>query len=308
MGSRPNWNSSTWSAFKKSNNIGAGTSASQIFSQTTASEYLPYKITRESRDSELHPLSTAYILGLDTTGSMDAVLEACYKGLNTTIEEIFKRITTCDPQIMCAAIDDTEAMKALGAEGCPALQVTQFEPDIEIARQLKGLKQTGYGCGNGYESYPLLWYFASRHVSADCYEKRRKKGVLITLGDDGIQDVLRASEISRVFGDESVDIDIKDLYREVSKKFEVYHLALVEGASYTHDVFKNWSRVVGERVLPVSDITKLPEIIVSVIEAAEGHEVSDIVNSWNGSTQVAVRETLSGLMTKPDSGTGLVRF
>ena len=178
MGYNPNITSDSYSSFKKSRNITNQSSFTDIYqSKSTKKCYLPKNITRESRDSAEHPNSTAVIFGIDSTGSMSRIYEAVAKKFETAVVEIFERLPVPDPQIMFAAVDDVEA------HGIDPLQVTQFEVDNKIAEQLFDLYYTGCGCGNGFESYQLLWYFASRHTSVDCYEKRKKKGILITVGD-----------------------------------------------------------------------------------------------------------------------------
>ena len=310
MGWGTNWDSNSWASFKTTHNINKNSTSKQLFNQGTAkNDMLTYKCNRESRDSVAHPNSGSIILGLDTTGSMSHVLQICFLGLDKAITEIFKRINKFEPQIMVAAIDDYASTKWAGVDKCPALQWTQFEVDIKIAEQMHQLKETGHGSGNGYESYPLLWYAASRHTEIDCYEKRGMKGVLITMGDDGLQGVIHAEEIKAVFGDEDAkDISVKDLYREVSKKYEVYHLMLTEGSSHDRHVESCWRDVLGERALLVSDIAKLPEIIISVIQAATGQNINNIVNSWDGSTQLAVKKALEGLSTQKEKSSGLIRF
>lgn len=310
MGSTSNIDYSQWRSYKSANQnkVSSGATSQQIFRQGDAdSKYIVRGKVRESRDNDVLKNSGAIIIGLDTTGSMSSVLESVYKGLELCTEEIFKRIKTFDPQIMFAAIDDYDSMLWHGEDECPALQVTQFENDIRIVEQLTDLKETGCGAGNGKESYPLLWYFASRKTSIDCWEKRHKKGVIITMGDDGLQKHIDASEFRDVFGDTDVkDMSTSDLYREVSKKYDVYHLILEEGSEcrYGFDrVYKSWQNVLGERALRVNDIKKLPEIIVSVIQMAAGANAQDVVDSWDGSAKLAVAHTLNGLSTvKEETG------
>ena len=310
MGSVNNIDYSQWRSYKSSNKSKVSSSATsqQIFRQGEAdSKYIVRGKVRESRDNDVLKNSGAIIIGLDTTGSMSEVLESVYKGLELCTEEIFKRIKTFDPQILFAAIDDYESMKWKGVNECPALQVTQFENDIRIVEQLTDLKETGCGAGNGKESYPLLWYFASRKTSIDCWEKRHKKGIIITMGDDGLQEEISAKELMDVFGDTDVkSMNTSELYREVSKKYNVYHLVLEEGWECRHSfdrVYKSWQRVLGERALRVNDIQKLPEIIVSVIQMAAGASAQDVVDSWDGSAKLAVAHTLNGLSTvKEETG------
>ena len=51
----------------------------------------------------------------------------------------------------------------------------------------------------------------------------------------------------------------------------------------------------GERAIAVTDVNAIPEIIVSLLESVAGRDTEDIINSWDGDTQLAVRNALSGL-------------
>ena len=72
-------------------------------------------------------------------------------------------------------------------------------------------------------------------------------------------------------------------------------------------VIGEWTELLGERAIPVSDYTKVPQIIVSLLEAMAGKKVDDIVGSWDGSTAMVVKEALSGLTEKKEDK-GLVEF
>lgn len=304
MGYNPNITSDSYSSFKKSRNITNQSSFTDIYqSKSTKKCYLPKNITRESRDSAEHPNSTAVIFGIDSTGSMSRIYEAVAKKFETAVVEIFERLPVPDPQIMFAAVDDVEA------HGIDPLQVTQFEVDNKIAEQLFDLYYTGCGCGNGFESYQLLWYFASRHTSVDCYEKRKKKGILITVGDDGPQYNLSASDIKRVFGDsEAEDMTAEQLINEVNKKFEVYHICLEQGGSYRESDYKKWQELIGSHALKLSNYQKLPELLVSVLEIYGGKSVDDTANSWDGSTSMVIRDALSSLSTQSVGSGKLIKF
>lgn len=304
MGWNSNITSDSYSTFKRSRNISNQSSFSDIYKSTnTKKDYLPYNVTRESRDSAKHPNSTAIIFGIDSTGSMSHIYEAVAKRFETAVIEVFERLPVPDPQIMFAAIDDVQATSI------DPLQVTQFEVDNKIAEQLFDLYYTGCGWGNGFESYQLLWYFGSRHTSIDCYEKRKKKGIMITVGDDGPQYTLRASDIKRIFGDsEASDMTAEDLLNEVNKKYEVYHICLEQGGSYRESDYENWKKLIGSHALKLKDYQKLPELLVSILEIYGGKSVNDTANSWDGSTGVVIRDALSSLAVQSVGSGKLIKF
>ena len=70
-----------------------------------------------------------------------------------------------------------------------------------------------------------------------------------------------------------------------------------------------WRQLMGERAISVTDVNAIPEIIVSLLESVAGRDTEDIINSWNGDTQLAVRNALSGLPTRKRSVlNGIFRF
>ena len=252
---------------------------------------------RESRDSTDNPESNAIIVGLDVTGSMGGILEDVAKRLGEMVLEIYKRKPVAGPQIMFNAIGDYPAGDRI------PFQTTQFESDIKIAEQLTSLVFGKQGGGNNFESYPLAWYFAARHTSIDCYEKRGKKGFIFTMGDDGYPSALSVNEINDVFGD-SIEkaIPTSEILAEVNRKYEVFHLCLAQGGSHKESDYKRWQDLLGERAILVTDSSKIPEIIISLLEALSGKAVDDIVSIWHNNSMSSLCSAI-----KPTVDTRLIR-
>lgn len=296
------WKSTDWSSYRANKNISNNSSASSIYSNIVVlPQFLPKNVVRESCDSKEHPNSTPIIIGLDTTGSMNDVLESIAKHLGDLMKEILNRQPVSDPQIMCCAIDDYFAHST-------PLQVTQFESDIRIAEQLMSLHFTRHGGGNGFESYPLAWYFASRHTKIDCYERHDKKGILITMGDDGFPETMSAKELSDVFDDVTTDVDVYDLVNEVSEKYEIFHLCIEHGHKYNEQEYQKWRELLGSHAVIVSDIEKLSEIIIGILEKLAGKAVKDIVKDWDGSTAMVVTNAIEDIQVFHDAKQGFVQF
>lgn len=298
------WKSDDWGTYSRSRGIDHATSVDHIYkAKVTDSKWLPKNVVREACDSEEHPNSTPIILGLDVTGSMDRVLTVAAKKLSVTVGEIINRDVVPDPQILFAAIDDYITTDN------ECLQVTQFESDIRIAEQLTELKFHSRGGGNCWESYALAWYFAARHTKCDAIAKGRK-GVIITIGDDGCQPSISKSEIYDVFGDTIQEaVDTKQLLSELNRDWEVFHISCAQGGTYSNRVESEWNDLLGTHHIIAEDISKLPEIIVSLLQALRGDSIDKIADSWDGSTAVVVKDALRNLAITPvDSNNDIVVF
>lgn len=252
---------------------------------------------RESRDSSDNPLTRAIIVGLDVTGSMGPVLESmARKGLQALVEGIYDKKPVSDPHVMIMGIGDVTCDSA-------PLQTTQFEADIRIAQQLEQLYLERGGGGNDCESYILPWYFANSHTSIDCFEKRGIKGFLFTVGDECPPEDLTAEQIESVLGykPQFDKITAKDLFEAASEKYEIYHLMVEQGSFYRSNgnkVRKEWSELIGQRAIPLSDHSKMGEVILSILQVNNGETKDSIVNSWDGTTAMVVEKAIKGLTQK----------
>lgn len=280
-----------------------------IFTSRTMKKSLdPHGVgIRESRDSILNPQSTAIMVGLDVTGSMGMIADnIAKKGLGVMVEEILKRKPVSDPHMLIAGIGDAY-------EDTSPLQITQFEADITIAKQLEEIWLEKGGGGNNFESYNLLWYFAAMHTAIDCFEKRNKKGYLFTVGDEEAPEPLLRSQLLKIFGDEvQTDYSTEKLLNMASKMYHVFHIVVEEGNHCRHSlpqVMSSWQALLGQNVLRLSDHTKLAEVVVSAIEVTEGKTVDVVAKSWSGDTSLVVGRALGSLSTtgKADNK-GIVRF
>ena len=289
------WSSADWKRYSSAKI--SGKKVSDIYKASNIDpKYDPRNINvRESCDSADHPVTTPIIIGLDVTGSMSDLLSVTAQKLGEMVKDILERQPVEGPQIMFCAVGDSRCDRS-------PLQATQFESDIRIASQLTDLWFEQGGGGNGFESYPLVWYFAANKTKTDAWDKRQKKGIIFTLGDDGYPEKLLKQEIEKVFGDNvREDIDTKALLAQVSRRYEVFHLMVMDRRSEHTVKLPKWRRLMGERAISVTDVNAIPEIIVSLLESVAGRDTEDIINSWNGDTQLAVRNALCGLPTRKRS-------
>lgn len=271
-------------------------------SSNVRKDFLPINIkVRESCDSEDNPNSTPIAIFLDVTGSMGRVLMSCASSIGTLFEEIYNRKPVSDPHVMYGGIGDVTC------DSYP-IQVTQFEADIRIAQQMKDIYFERGGGGNDNESYSSAWYFCANHTSIDSLKKRGKKGYLFTIGDEMPSEPLTNSRIKEFFGDDiqKAQYTSEELYDMVSKMYNVYHLIIEEGSycrSYKNEVKNAWTDLIGQHAIPVSDHTKISEIIVSILEVEAGKDKDAIVRSWDGSTSMVVADAIKDLNKTNDAET-----
>lgn len=282
-----------------------GKSTQQIYTARSIKKELdPNGVkVRESRDSDEHPASRPIIVALDVTGSMGILADRMAReGLGVLFQAILDRKPVTDPQIMFAAIGDMNCDRA-------PLQVSQFESDNRVVEQLTQIYLEQGGGGNGSESYHGIWYFAANHTVHDAYEKRSQRGYLFTIGDEPPPRTMHKEHVKDFIGDSlEVDLDTKELLEQAQRFYDVYHIIVEEGSHVQHHgleaVRAPWRELLGEKAIVLSDYTKMSELIVSIIEMAEGVALEESAKRWGGKTADVVRQSLRAL---PPGGGSIAR-
>ncbi len=284
------YSSKDWDDLKTARNIGSNSTVRDLYKSKEMKEYLNPKgvAYRESFDSIDSPASCAIIIGLDVTGSMGYLSEEIAKGaLNRTMLEIYDKAPVKNPHIMFQAIGDSKSDEA-------PLQTTQFEADIRIVEQLLDVYFEGRGGGNGGESYLLSWYFAARHTKIDCYEKRKEKGFLFTIGDECCHKLLTPVEIKKVFGEDGWSCSAGALFREASQKYEIFHIVIKAGSYRQQKSGEAWKKLIGSRAIELEqgDLDILPELFISLMQYARGIKEEEIVSQWKGKAAEVIANIL----------------
>lgn len=239
----------------------------QVFTQKTLHGRLnPYGVKmRESRDSANHPNSRAVILVMDETGSMGHIPhDLATKNLPTFMTTVIDEGTLPDAQVMIMAVGD-----ALNNERSP-LQVGQFESEGSLMDEdLTSIHLEGNGGGNGGESYDLAIYFAARHTSIDCFEKRGEKGYLFITGDDNAFSHVSARAVKAIIGDElDRDIPVEEIIAEASKRYHVFFLIPDLGRRQSCE--PSWRRRLGDNVIPMESHEDTSLVSATLIGLTEG--------------------------------------
>lgn len=246
-----------------------------VFKQSHMSPEMSVKgKIREARDSEEHPESFPIIIALDTTGSMDDIPVNLVKGV---FPEIVKNIIDAGiphPQVCFLGVGD------LYCDDAP-LQCGQFESSDDLMEKwLKLIYLEQGGGGNGGESYNLAWYFAAKHTSIDSFEKRGKKGVLITIGDEPCHRTIPSFYLASYGSDIKGEITSRSLLDLVGKKWSCYHIQMGNGKWDTTTI-KSWEDLIGKDrliVLPREDYKIIPTI-TSIICNEYGVKVPTTTNT-----------------------------
>ena len=258
--------------FKSSTAIMDG-NIGQSFSATELNPLLnPYGVIRECLDTEEHPETIPVMLCMDCTGSMGQSLKNCFAQLDATITQLLKKFK--DIEICIAGIGDFAYDKA-------PFQLSQYESDNRILDHLLAIWQERGGGANKWESYTAAWYAGLYHTKLDCW-KRGKKGIIVSLGDEGVNPYLPKIAVNRVFGDNiQADIDTEELLKLANEKFDIYHIAVTDKES-SYDYHKNtieetWRPLLGQRLLKGNSVD-LPALIEQIVTDSCAATTTTILN------------------------------
>lgn len=231
----------------------------------------PFGVTRESRDSDAHPQSTAIGVMFDVTGSMHGVPRVLQQKLPQLMGLLLRKGYIRDPQILFGAVGDVFSDKA-------SLQVGQFESGIEMEDDLTRIYLEGGGGGSREESYQnAIWFFAN-HTSCDCWEKRGKKGYLFLIGDEKPYPHATKDELARVFGDSvQANIMTEEIVRQASEKWEIFFI-MPQGTSHYGQTWlrERWEKLLNpQHVLVLDSAEAVCEVIGLTIGLLEGSATGD---------------------------------
>jgi hypothetical protein len=229
----------------------------------------PKGVTRESRDSDAHPESTAIGIVFDVTGSMGGIPKTLQSKLPQLMGLLLRQGYIKDPQILMSAVGDYFSDRV-------PLQAGQFESGVEMDDDITKIFLEGGGGGSFEESYELALYFFARKTSIDCMEKRGKKGYLFLVGDEKPYMVARKGALSDVIGEiVQEDVSIERIVEEARTKYNVFFI-IPQGAQHGSpgdmQILKDvWGKLLGaQNVIVLDDPDKVCEVIGHSIGLVEG--------------------------------------
>ena len=241
-----------------------GSGQKEVFTQRRCHPLMnPHGVKfRESRDSEAHPESLGVIFALDVSGSMG---EIPAKLAIVTLPDFMRALLDAgvrDPQVLFMAVGC-----AIG-DAAP-LQVGQFESTERLMDQWLTSMYLEGGGGGGNESYELAMYFAARHTSMDCVEKRGQRGYLFLTGDEPPNPVVSKTQVEGLIGDQlENDLPIADVIEELQRSFEPFYLIPDPGRAAS--VERPWRDLLGDRVVVMRGPDDTSYVAAGLVSLLEG--------------------------------------
>ena len=170
-----------------------------------------------------------------------------------------------DPAIMFMAIGDHKTDMG-------PLQISQFESgDAELDMWLENTWLESGGGGNGGESYSLAHYFANSVCVSDNWEKRGKKGYIITIGDEANHEDYPSNRMESIFGSKTEAFTDKGQIELAKEKWNVHHI-IPGNKSYNEGGY--WKRLLGENVHEAENAAQVASVIVNIITTSEGATIT----------------------------------
>lgn len=267
-------------------------SAREIFSSRSInSEMNPMGVgIRESRDSEEHPNSVPIIIALDVTGSMGSVPHFLVKdGLPMLMQKIIDAGIK-DPQVLFLGVGDHECDEA-------PIQIGQFESSDELLDHwLTKTYIEGGGGGNAGESYLLAWYVGGYHTSIDSFEKRGKKGILITIGDEPTLDSVPGRTLKSLFGDGqySASYSATELLDKAREMYDCYHLHICQtGAGQRERTKDGWRQLMGDGLVLVQRKEDVADTIANIVIESYGDGAVSTAATKNNASKASDADSKS---------------
>jgi hypothetical protein len=265
---------------------------------------------RESRDSDIHPRSTAISVIFDETGSMGGIPLVFQKKLAELMSVLLVKGYIQDPQILFGALGDATS------DHVP-LQVGQFESGIEMDEHLRNIILEGGGGGTNHESYELALYFLARHTSIDCWEKRGRKGYAFIIGDEMAYKSVNKQHVALHINDGlEQDIPLRQIINEVQRRYHLFFIFPLN-ASHGHDdrIKDFWNDLLGQNVIFLEDENAVSETIaltigltedaINLAEGAQDLNASGASHASIDAAKKALQNYASGKSVITTTGTNL---
>lgn len=240
-------------------------SPQQVFTQNACHPSLnPHGVrVRESRDSANHPDSLAIVFALDVSGSMGEIpVQLATKTMPGFMKAVLSVVP--DPQVLFMAVGCAFCDKS-------AIQVGQFESEDSLIDKWLGLLHLEGGGGWRGESYDLAMYFAARHTTIDCHEKRGRRGYLFMTGDEVFFMRLQLGTVKQWIGDDiKEEIGIEELTDELARRYHVFFLIPDAQRAAYDGCYPAWRLLLGDCAIILGDPSDTAAAAALLIGIREG--------------------------------------
>ena len=130
--------------------------------------------------------------------------------------------------------------------------------------------------------------------------KRGKRGIIITIGDEPLNEDLPVRVLNGVLGShEQADIDSQALFEEASKKFDIYHIHVNhDGGSKAREksAKTRFGSVIGSQNVMVTDLDGLTKLISSIVadKANKNSEKNNVIVESDEEEETEVKKDNNG--------------
>ena len=152
----------------------------------------------------------------DTTGSMSKTPVQIFEHIITLMSLLTQGGYTKQPALWFGAVGDYTS------DHFPFQGMVNVESDLQvIAPILESFILEGGGGGGKRESYATMAWFLNNRFQIDEW-KRREKGTLVFIGDEGLYDRVDSDEIYRAFGLTAQGETTEKIFEDLLNKYHVY--------------------------------------------------------------------------------------
>ncbi len=124
----------------------------------------------------------------------------------------------------------------------------------------------------------LAWYFAGFHTSIDCFEKRKQKGLLFTIGDEPCLKEISALSLKKIMGEGQYNrYHSNELLDKAREKYDIYHLHLREGVNGSRkDVICGWKQLLRDQLIIIDNKAEIAKIVSDIVISKISHNTAKI--------------------------------
>ncbi len=223
------------------------------------------KMSRRSCDPGLLPKDrrlvcasrSPVVYGFDVTGSMGNLPRIIYDKMPLIAGQLVECGYLRDAAISLAAIGDVRSDKA-------PIQIAEFSPVRKLDDWLQRVWLEGNGGGNGGESYEFTAYFYARM----CDLSKAVTPFFLITGDEHFRETLYARDLQMHFGGRHKDVETKEVFAELMKKFKGNVFLIHRRYSDPDDekrIAAQWRELLGpERVIMLGSDTAIADVTLGV--------------------------------------------